>query len=197
MIDPAHGGAESGAVLNPTLAEKDVVLSVARRLRQELISRGIAVSLVRDGDATLSTDQRAGTVNSARPALYISIHATSQGKGMTLYTALLPAENDSVGGNRGPFIDWQTAQSTVLPRSRWTQSQIFVSIQKTGFPVRSLMAPLRPLNNLTVPALAIEIAPTTSVVAQLASTDYQQMISAALANSIAALRANLQAEPRP
>src|SRR5579884_3229148 len=41
MIDPAHGGAESGAVLNPTLLEKDVTLGLARRLRQDLTSRGV------------------------------------------------------------------------------------------------------------------------------------------------------------
>lgn len=194
MIDAAHGGSEPGAVLNPTLTEKDVTLSIARRLRQELASRGIPSPLVRDADATVTTDQRAAAVNSAHPALYISIHATSQGKGMRIYSALLPAEND---GDRGPFLDWQTAQSAALARSRWMQSQIFASIQKTGFPARTLTAPLRPLTSITVPALAIEIAPTTGDVAQLASADFQQMISAALSNSIALLRYKLETEPGP
>jgi len=194
MIDAAHGGSESGAVLNTTLAEKDVTLSVARRLRQELASRGLLSPLVRDADATVTTDQRAAAVNSAHPALYISIHATSQGKGMRIYSALLPAEND---GNHGPFLDWKTAQSAALTRSRWMQSQIFAAIQKTGFPIRTLTAPLRPLTNITVPALAVEIAPTTGDVAQLATADYQQMVSAALSNSIALLRYKLETEPGP
>jgi N-acetylmuramoyl-L-alanine amidase len=194
MIDAAHGGSESGAVLNPSLTEKDITLSIARRLRQELASRGIPSPLVRDADATVTTDQRAAAVNSAHPALYISIHATSQGKGIRIYSALLPAEND---GNRGPFVDWQIAQSAALTRSRWMQSQIFASLQKTGFPVRTLTAPLRPLTNITVPALSIEIAPTTGDVAQLASADYQLMISAALSNSIALLRYKLETEPGP
>jgi hypothetical protein len=54
------------------------------------------------------------------------------------------------------------------------------------------MAPLRPLNNVTVPALAVEIAPTTGNVSQLASIDYQQMVTAALANSIATIRGSLE-----
>src|SRR5207302_1984389 len=79
MIDPAHGGSELGAVLNAAVPEKDVTLAIARRLRQELAARGIQVLLTRDNDAAISTDQRAQMVNSVHPALYIAIHATSQG----------------------------------------------------------------------------------------------------------------------
>jgi N-acetylmuramoyl-L-alanine amidase len=191
MIDPAHGGSELGAVLNAAMPEKDVTLAVARRLRQELAARGIQALLTRDNDATISTDQRAQTVNSVHPALYIAIHATSQGSGMRIYTAMLPAAGD----NSGPFVDWQTAQASSLNRSRWIQDHVAAGIQKTGFPFRSLVAPLRPLSNLTVPALAVEIAPTTGDVSQLASIDYQQMVTAALANSIAAVRTNLETAP--
>jgi N-acetylmuramoyl-L-alanine amidase len=189
MIDPAHGGSEPGAVLNAAMPEKDVTLALARRLRQELAARGIQALLVRDDDTTISTDQRAQIVNSARPALYVAIHATSQGSGMRIYTAMLPAAAD----NSGPFVDWQTAQASALARSQWIQEQVAAAIQKTGFPLRSLIAPLRPLNNVIVPALAVEIAPTTGNASQLASSDYQQMITAALANSIAAIQAKLEA----
>jgi len=191
MIDPAHGGSESGAILNPVILEKDVTLALARRLRQQLITRGIQAQLVRDSDGILSVDQRAVLANAAQPALYISIHATSQGSGMRIYTAMLPASGD----NSGPFVDWQSAQSASLARSRWAQGQLVAAVQKTGFPVRSLAAPLRPLNNITVPALALEIAPTTGDVSQLASADYQQMISAALANGVATLIPALRTKP--
>lgn len=191
LIDPAHGGSEPGAVLNAAMPEKDVTLAIARRLRQALAERGIQVLLVRDSDATVSNDQRAEIVNSAHPALYVGIHATSQGNGMRIYTAMLPAGGDS----SGLFVDWQTAQATALPRSRQIQEPVVAAIQKTGFPCRSLMAPLRPLNNITVPALAVEIAPTAGDVSQLASIDYQQMITAALANSIVAIRAKLESTP--
>jgi N-acetylmuramoyl-L-alanine amidase len=191
MIDAAHGGSEPGAVLNAAMPEKDVTLAIARRLRQELAARGIPALLVRDNDATISTDQRAQIVNSARPALYVAIHASSQGAGMRLYTAMLPAAGD----NSGPFVDWQTAQISALARSQWIQEQVTAAIQKTGFPCRSLIAPLRPLNNVVVASLAVEIAPTTSNVSQLASSDYQQMITAAIANSIAAIRGKLESGP--
>src|SRR4029077_19454190 len=75
MIDAAHGGSESGALLNPAIPEKDVTLTFARRLRQELAARGVSSALISDNDGTLTTDQRAAIVNSKRPGLYICIHA--------------------------------------------------------------------------------------------------------------------------
>src|SRR6266496_1429341 len=188
LIDAAHGGTESGAVLGPDNLEKDVTLAFARRLRQDLISRGLQAQLVRDGDTLLSTDQRASMANASRSSLYICIHATSQGSGIRIYSAMLPRGS----GNRGPFVGWQTAQAPSLLRSRSLQQQLTESIQKTRFPIRSLTAPLRPLDNIVVPALAIEIAPAIGQVSQLATADYQQMISAILANAIAGMRSRLE-----
>lgn len=181
IIDPAHGGSDSGAALNAAMPEKDVTLVLARRLRQELVSRGLQARLLRDSDATLTADQRAEAVNEQRPALYIAIHATSLGSGTRLYTAMLPVPVE----NHGPFVDWQTAQASSLDRSRALQDHIARALQKNGMPVRTLSAPLRPLNNVTVPALAFEIAPSNSDVSQLGSSDYQQTICSALVNGIA------------
>jgi N-acetylmuramoyl-L-alanine amidase len=188
MIDAAHGGAESGAVLGPDNLEKDVTLAFARRLRQDLMSRGLQVQLIRDGDTLLSTDQRASIASASRPSLYICIHATSQGRGLRTYTAMLPLG----GGNRGPFLAWQSAQAAALPRSRSLQQQLTTAIQTTRFPIRSFTAPLRPLNNIVPPAVALEIAPASGQVSQLATTDYQQMVSAVIANAITALRGRLE-----
>src|SRR5580692_8666548 len=59
VVDPSHGGDERGASLTDQLAEKDVTLAFARRLRQELEARGLATLLLRDSDITLTLDQRA------------------------------------------------------------------------------------------------------------------------------------------
>src|ERR1044071_203912 len=79
MIDAAHGGSESGAMLNPAVPEKDVTLVFARRLRQELGSRGIPTQMIRDNDSTMTADQRAEAVNAVHPVLYIAVHASSLG----------------------------------------------------------------------------------------------------------------------
>lgn len=188
MIDAAHGGTDPGAQLNPAIPEKDVTLMFAQRLQQQLISRGVSASLVRTGDATLTTDQRAALANSEQPALYLCIHASSMGSGIRVLAAMLPA----AGENRGPFVNWQNAQAASESRSTWAQQQLTAAIQKTGFPVRSQLAPLQPLNNIGVPALAIEVAPSNGNVLQLASSDYQNMVMATVATAIATVAPSLR-----
>jgi N-acetylmuramoyl-L-alanine amidase len=181
MIDPAHGGSESGAVLNPTILEKDVTLALARRLRIDLGARGFVAELVRDSDVNLSTDDRAAKTNAAHPALYVCLHATSESGGIGIYTPML-AES---GETSGPFVDWNTAQFSFLPASRAAQQEIAGAMQKSGMLARSLTAALRPLGNVTNAAVAVELAPTKADVSQLSAADFQQNISAALANGIA------------
>ena len=188
LIDAAHGGSDPGAILTPSVSEKEVTLAVARRLRDELTARGILCQLLRDGDANLSADQRAGLANAAGPELYIALHASSLGSGVRVFTALMPAAGD----DRGAFLNWDTAQASILARSKVIQGQLVAAVQKTRFPTRALSASLRPLNNLKSPALAIEISPTTGDAAQLASASYQQMICAAVANAIASVAPSLK-----
>ena len=188
VIDAAHGGTDLGAQLNPAIPEKDVTLMFAQRLQQQLIARGVSASLVRSGDATLATDQRAALVNSERPALYLSVHASSMGSGVRVFAAMLPVAGD----NRGPFVNWQTAQAANESRSTWAQQQLAAAIQKMGLTVRAQLAPLQPLNNISVPALAIEIAPSNGNVLQLASSDYQNTVAAAVATAIAGLAPSLR-----
>lgn len=190
MIDAAHGGSDPGALLTPTSPEKEITLAVARRLRQELGVRGITAQLVRDGDLTLSADQRAIIANTTNPALYISLHASSQGTGLRVFTALR-----SGGESKGPFFGWGTAQSAVLERSNAIQADLVQAIRRTKFPIRALPAPLRPLNNVRAPAIAIEISPTTGDSAQVAASGYQQMICAAVANALAAIAPSLHPVP--
>jgi len=128
VIDPAHGGSERGAALTEGLEEKTVTLGFARLLRHELERQGFAVILLRDGDETLTLDQRAGSANSARAAIYISLHATSDGSGARVYTALLPVE----GQDRGPFHAWNAAQAPALPLSQSVATAIVGEMQKTS-----------------------------------------------------------------
>src|SRR3954447_17854011 len=130
MIDPAHGGTESGAVLNATVLEKDVTLALARRLRLDLGTRGFVAELVRDSDINLSTDDRAAKANAAHPTLYVCLHATSESSGIGVYTAMLPENAET----SGPFVDWNTAQFSFLPASRAAQQEIMAAMQKGGMP---------------------------------------------------------------
>jgi len=191
VVDPAHGGEERGAALTDTLAEKDVTLGFARLLRHELEVRGFSVLMLRDGDSTLTLDQRAGAANGSRAGVYISLHAVSQGNGARVYTALLPVEESS----KGSFRAWTSAQANALATSKAVAAAIVGAMQKTKLSVRGYPASLRPLNNLLMPAVAVELAPGTNGVADLGSANYQQQAAAAIADGIVSVRDRLGVLP--
>ncbi len=187
VVDASHGGDDRGEALGPTLAEKDITVAYARSLHQELESRGISTLVLRDSDANLSLDQRAVYANADHAAIYIALHAASTGHGVRVYTAMLPIGPD----DRGPFKSWTTAQHASLSLSQSAANIVAGELQKRQVPVRSLAAPLRPLNNITGPAIAVEIAPQGADVSQLMAPDYQQLITSAVATAIAGARDQL------
>jgi N-acetylmuramoyl-L-alanine amidase len=187
VVDPAHGGEERGAALTDKLAEKDVTLGFARLLRHELEMRGFAVALLRDADTTSTLDQRAAAANVSRAAVYISLHAVAQGSSARVYTALLPVE----GTSKGIFHPWNAAQAPSLPVSRIVSAAIVTEMQQREFPAQGSSASLRPLNNVFMPAVAVELAPGANGIADLTSANYQQRAAAAIANAIASVRDRL------
>jgi len=187
VLDASHGGDDTGVVLTPVLLERDVTLALTRRLRQELESRGISTLLLRDTDGGLTLDQRAVFTNTAHPVIYIALHAASDGRGVRVYTALLPFG----GENNGPFIAWDTAQERFLSVSQLAAQGVAAELQKRQIQVRTLAAPLRPLNNVTAAAIAVEVAPPTSDVKDLSLAAYQQNVVSALANGIVSVRDRL------
>jgi N-acetylmuramoyl-L-alanine amidase len=191
VVDASHGGDDHGETLSPTLLEKDVTVALAHSLRQELESRGISTLVLRDSDANLSVDQRAVFANADHAAIYIALHAASSGRGVRVYTALLPYGED----DHGPFRSWTTAQRPSLPLSQTAAIAIAGELQRRQIPVRDLAAPLRPLNNVTGPAIAVEVAAQGADVSQLTAPDYQQLVMSAVATAIAATRDQLGGAP--
>ena len=187
VVDPAHGGEERGAALTDTLPEKDVTLGFARLLRHELELRGFAILLLRDGDSAVSLDQRASAANAARAGIYLSLHATSQGSGARVYTALLPVE----GPSKGTFHAWNSAQAPALAVSGAVAAAIAANMQKKQFQVRGASASLRPLNNVLMPAVAVELAPGPNGISDLSSANYQQRAASAIADAVVSLRDRL------
>jgi N-acetylmuramoyl-L-alanine amidase len=190
VVDASHGGDERGAALTNELPEKDVTLAIARQVKQQLENHGISVLMVRDSDANLGVDQRAALANMAAPSVYICIHASSQGNGVRVYTPAMPAG----GENRGAFVAWNAAQTSFLPLSQTVVSAVIAELQKK-MAVRSLSASIRPLNNVTAPVFAVEVAPPGSDVLEVASPAYQQSVATAVANGVTAFRERAGAHP--
>jgi len=78
VIDPGHGGHDTGTIGPNGLEEKDLVLEVGRRLGKLLETRlGAAVVFTRKGDTFIPLETRTAIANQARADLFVSIHANS------------------------------------------------------------------------------------------------------------------------
>ncbi len=91
VIDAGHGGHDPGTNGGDIL-EKTLVLSLARRVRDQLVEGGgIRVALTRDGDDYLTLDERVEIARQLGADLFLSIHADSAGDqsgvtGASVYT---------------------------------------------------------------------------------------------------------------
>ena len=77
VIDAGHGGDDAGALGRSGLAEKDLVLGLAKQLRAELARGGLRVVMTRVDDTFVSLEERFAIANDARGDLFVSIHANA------------------------------------------------------------------------------------------------------------------------
>jgi N-acetylmuramoyl-L-alanine amidase len=77
MIDPGHGGYDPGTRSEAGVAEKDLALQIALRLRQALAARGVRAEMTRDSDVFISLAERTRIANRAGADLFVSIHLNS------------------------------------------------------------------------------------------------------------------------
>jgi N-acetylmuramoyl-L-alanine amidase len=78
VIDPGHGGHDTGSVGRNGLMEKDLVLDVARNLKGSLEEKlGAEVLMTRSDDRFISLEERTAFANREKADLFISIHANA------------------------------------------------------------------------------------------------------------------------
>jgi N-acetylmuramoyl-L-alanine amidase len=78
VIDPGHGGIDSGARAQSAVMEKDVVLAFSLKLQELLVKSGrFDVALTREDDSFLRLNERVALARQNKADLFISIHADS------------------------------------------------------------------------------------------------------------------------
>ena len=90
IIDAGHGGKDPGCIGKGGTREKDVVLSVAKRLRTKLDEAGFKTYMTRTNDTYLKLAQRAEFAETHKGDLFVSLHANANPsrsvKGFSIYT---------------------------------------------------------------------------------------------------------------
>ena len=203
FLDPAHGGPDTGARLNDHLLEKDVTLALADRIRTLLAGNGVTVLLAREADtpvmtlgdteqtptlsATPTPDQRAGTANHMHAVACLLLHATGSGNGVHIVTSALPGpdpSSDLLASLPTHAIRWDSAQTDSIPQSLRLAHEIGAVIARANLPVHLSRASVKPIDSLTCPAVAVEIAPLISGPTQVSDPVYQQRVAEAIATAL-------------
>jgi len=101
VLDPGHGGHDTGAVGPSGLMEKDVVLDLAFRLRKLLQNRlGVQVLMTRSEDVFVPLPERSAFANRAKADFMISLHVNAANARRavgfeTFYFTREPSDNDA------------------------------------------------------------------------------------------------------
>src|SRR5687767_5495560 len=217
VIDPGHGGEELGTQGAKGTLEKEVTLSVARRLRTLIESRlGLKVFLTRDDDRTMSLDERSAFANNHHADVFLSVHANSAVRpslrGAEVYyltveradaEARKRADESSTtlpalgGGTRAiDLILWETAQARYLEQSAALAGFIEQSLAgRVELSPRAVQqAPFRVLVGANMPAALVEIGYLSNAdqETQLTTPVYQEQIAQALLDALVKFRELLE-----
>lgn len=180
VIDAAHGGSDGGARLSEHQLEKDLTLNLSVRLRSMLSAHGIAVVTTRESDSAIPAVNRAETANHVGAAACITLHATTSGSGVHLFTSSLTP----IPVTR--FLPWDTAQGAYAEQSLRLSSEVDTAMTQAEIPVTLGRTALQPLDSFTCPAVVVEFSPlhATGRVIQLSDPAYQDKIVAAMAAAV-------------
>lgn len=130
VIDPAHGGYDSGAMING-FKESELALKVGTLVSEKLKGKGIDVVLTREDDQFVSLDERVGIVNEPEEAILVSIHfsasANSEIRGTEIFAA------DRINANQ-LGLDLQQRVNSLLPESRGLKTGAFKLLTESNVP---------------------------------------------------------------
>ena len=182
VLDPGHGGKDPGAIGRTGIAEKDIVLKIALKLR-DLISKhlGSHVLMTRHQDMYVDLEDRAKFANATEADLFISIHVNSHPqrstKGLEVYhfgeasdqRALEVAARENGTPIKDTGIGWQYLVADLLTTKKveeslelaWTTKQAMVAHLDSHYDVVDhgvKTGPFYVLRYTAMPSILAEIA---------------------------------------
>jgi N-acetylmuramoyl-L-alanine amidase len=224
VIDPGHGGIDSGAEAANGVREKDIVLAFSLRLQELLVESGrFDVALTREDDTYLRLEERVALARGNKADIFLSIHADSfqqpEIRGASVYTrdenatdvldkVLADSENksDVIAGFAMPQMAPEVVDILLDLMRREMRKQSFVAAQSIvhqlepsvalrRFPVRQ--ADFFVLQAPDVPSVLIELGFLSNLddISNLTQTDWQNRTAEAIARGISTYFDSVEADP--
>jgi N-acetylmuramoyl-L-alanine amidase len=172
MIDPGHGGKDSGAVGVNGLREVDVILPIALQVAEILKKNGVATQLTRDRDYFVGLNERVQMSSQAGASIFVSIHANSIDNRPDvngLETYYYNAGEELANTVHQKIINFFNVDIKVPLNDRRVRSARFLVLRKSA-----------------IPAILVETGYLSSPeeVLKLGKADYQSQMAKAIAQGI-------------
>ena len=173
VIDAGHGGTQSGAVYGG-VKEKDLNLSIAKKLETKLKELGIVTYMTRNNDSTVSLYARSDLANSKNADLLISVHNNA---GLLKHTGSMTLYYPSSSKTKGKLSSYEFA--SIVQRNMCNT----LGTKDMGVIERPGLAVLRTSN---MPAVIAEVGYMTnaSELSKLKTPAYQEKAAEALKKAI-------------
>jgi N-acetylmuramoyl-L-alanine amidase len=209
IVDPGHGGKNTGTISPSGLVEKTIALDIAERLSELLKKADFEVAMTRSGDTFLSLEERAEVANTGEGDLFISVHLnwieTKEVRGIETYylgptddpylTQLAAAENQDSGYSLANFrkmldrvfADVRQDESKKLAGS--VQRSLYNSLRRVNPTLQDRgvkKAPFIVLTGTEMPAILAEVSCLSNEkeARLLMTPEYRQFIAEALSRGI-------------
>ncbi|WP_016949907.1 N-acetylmuramoyl-L-alanine amidase [Anabaena sp. PCC 7108] len=167
IIDPGHGGKDSGAVGIGGVQEKNIILPIGKRVAEILQQNGVQAVMTRDSDYFVSLPGRVNMSERANADVFVSIHANSAG-----------ASRPEVSGLETYYYD------SGLTLARIVHNKILQSLNVRDRKVRK--ARFYVLRKSSMPSILVETGFVTGRedAAKLRTSAYQNQMAEAIAQGI-------------
>lgn len=190
VLDPGHGGQDSGAMCAGIL-EKDLTLDVAQRVDRLLQAQGTATLMTRNGDNYVSLADRAALANRAQDCIFVSIHFNEGNKNTsagveTYYSELqMPVAPSLVSWL--PFLQQASLRAANIESQSLAEFIQEALVARTQAVNRGTKAEqFFVIANVRHPAVLVEGGYLTNKedIAKLTSWDYREQMAAGIAEGI-------------
>ncbi len=223
-IDPGHGGIDPGALGRGKTREKDVVLAIGRKLRDQINREpGMRAIMIRDSDHKVPHRQRMQMARSANADLFISIHADAfhdvRARGSSVYAlSMTGASNEAAAwlaasqnaealvggvelGDKDPTLAsilLDLSQNATIGASIKVGGHVLAQLKTVGRVHKPKVqhANFAVLHSPDVPSILVETAFISNPEEErkLKSNDHQEKLAAAIATGV---RDYFRANPLP
>jgi N-acetylmuramoyl-L-alanine amidase len=199
ILDPGHGGQDSGAMAGGVL-EKDVTLDIAQRVARLLGEQGMMTLLTRRGDSYVSLADRTQLINHTRDAVVVSIHFNDgprpDASGIETYFAAQQATGVPVIASWLPFLQKANNPRPNLESQSLAQFIQQQTVARTQAVNRGTKAQqFYVLANVRHPAVLVEGGFLTSKndIGKLAEANYREQLAMGITEGVLKYRDTLNA----